>query len=158
MSHLSVLSDSLLLLGKSIDPDIVTKVLFAFEHAASDIGLARWKFKVSLVGTKGLDEATGQAEVSFNQSWDAEGATDEEAVLNSFRQVGEYIKTFHHLREAETGFAEQALLVLNSSGIPQNLWSTQDPALVPVDKRRAEEDLAAMARAAGEANGQTSSV
>lgn len=157
MSHLSVLADSLLFLGKSIDPQSVTKVLFGFEHSPSDIGLDVWKFKVTLQGSKG-DEDPGGAQLSFSQSWEGSGATEEEAIKATFKPVQAHIQGFHRLREEETGFAEQALLVLTGSGVPQNLWATEDPQGHPVETGAGDGVLQEMLEAGESLNGQPSSV
>jgi len=157
MSHLSVLSDALLFLGRAIDPQAVTKTIFAFEHCPSDIGLAVWKFKVSLVGTKGID-GDGGTEVSFNLTWEGSGATDEAAVQDSFKGVQTHIQGFRQLREAETGFAEQALMVL-TSGLPDGLWRVSDhPSDTHEEPNPGDADLQQMLEAAESMNGQSTSV
>jgi len=157
MSHLSVLADALLFLGKSIDPQSVTKVLFEFQHSPSDIGLGGWKFRASLQGTKGIDDVGG-IQVSFDQSWEGTGPTDEEAIKDSYKAVQEHIQGFHRLRETETVFAEQALLMLSGSGALTGLWSTEDPAQGTVETGSGDSALQEMLEAAESMNGQTSSV
>lgn len=130
MNPLSVLADALLFLGKSIDPYSVTKVRFEFEHSPSDIGLSRWLFKVTLVGTKEIDDS-GAPAPCFTLTWEGVGETEEGAVLASFKPVQDHIRCFLSLREQEVGFAQQALLVLTGTGgLPVGLWSEQDPAPV----------------------------
>jgi hypothetical protein len=156
MSHLSILADALLFLGKSIDPQSVTKVIFGFEHSPSDIGLDVWKFKATLQGSKG-DEDPGGAQLSFSQSWEGMGHTDEEAIRATFKPVQAHIEGFLRLRENETGFAQQALLVLTGSGVLQGIWATEDPAS-PVETGPGDASLQEMQEAAEPLNGQVSSV
>jgi hypothetical protein len=163
MSHLSILADALLFLGKSIDPQSVTKVRFGLEHSPSDIGLGVWKFKATLQGQKGIDDS-GSGQVSFEQTWEGTGDTDEEAIKDSFKAIQDHIQGFHYLRETETSFAEQALLTLTGSPALPALWATQDPqsmgdpAQDSLTLAEATQAMTDMAEEAGSPNGQSSSV
>jgi hypothetical protein len=153
MSHLSALADALTLLGKAIDPTSVTKVLFELQHSPSDmpeLGVT-WTFKASLQGTKGLDDAGGNQQVSFDQAWEGSGYSDEEAIKAAYKLVLLHIQGFHTLREAEAGFAEQAVMMMAGSEDLKGLWSVEDPA---------KEEFEALVPSTGEGNpnGQTSSV
>jgi hypothetical protein len=129
MSAFNSLASALHLLGKSIDPNSITKVVMTFEHVPSDlIGVleGEWHLQVILTGTKGLSEEGVQ--LGYTREFGGSGMTEEVAFKEVANLVKGEIKNFLHLREEETKFAEQAMMTVCSEQNPDlaSMWPSTD--------------------------------
>jgi len=129
MSAFSSLASALHLLGKSIDPQSITKVSMSFEHTPSDLpGMldGDWSLHVFLVGTKSVSEEG--ANLEFKQEYRGTGSTEVEAFGEVFKQVQLAIQNFLMLRVEESTYAEQAMKTVCDEQNPDlaSMWPSSD--------------------------------
>ncbi len=129
MSAFSSLSAALHLLGKSIDPQSITKVVMSFEHIPSDLpGMldGDWSLNISLVGTKNISDEG--ASIAFKQEYSGRGNTEMEAFNEAFKQVQQATQNFLLLRMEESTYAEQAMKTVCDEQNPDlaSMWPSSD--------------------------------